>query len=150
MNSAADPGLVETWHSVEYIAKTLSSPMTFKSRAAFAMAIRNVKTLSDAGILIAMGTDSGAMPTRLAGWAEHRELQLMVAAGLTPMQAIVSATAGSAKVIGQEAERGTLEPGKRADFLVLEADPLEHIENTVFIASIWHGGKAVVPITKRP
>ncbi len=147
---AADPKLVATWLDPVWIAKTLASPMTVKNRAAFAMALRNVKTLSDAGIVIAMGTDSGAMPTRLAGWGEHRELQLMVLAGLTPMQAIVSATAGSARVIGQEADRGTLEVGKRADFLILEANPLDRIENTLLIHSIYHDGKAVVPITKRP
>ena len=146
---AVDPKLLATWASEEYIKKTLSSPMTAINRAAFAMAMRNVKTLSDAGIPIAMGTDSGAMPTRLAGWGEHRELQLMVAAGLTPMQAIVNATAGSARVIGQETDRGTLEPGKRADFLVLAADPLDAIANTLTIETVWHGGKAIVPITKR-
>ncbi len=147
---AADPKLLATWTSEEYVTKTLSSPTTAKNRAAFATALRNLKTLSDAGIPVAMGTDSGAMPTRLTGWGEHRELQLMVAAGLTPMQAIVNATAGSARVIGQEADRGTLEPGKRADFLVLAAAPLDSIENTLSIDAIWHGGKAIVPMTKRP
>ena len=53
-------------------------------------------------------------------------------------------------MLGQDADRGTLEPGKRADFLVLEADPLEHIEATLRIESVWHGGKPVVPLTKRP
>ena len=147
---SAGPQLLHLWSNPEYVARTLSQPSTAKNRAAFAMAMRNVKTLSDAGVPIAMGTDSGAMPTRLAGWGEHRELQLLVLAGLTPMQAIVGATALSARVIGQEADRGTLEPGKRADFLVLAADPLERIENTLSIDAIWHGGKAVPPITKRP
>ena len=66
------------------------------------------------------------------------------------MQALVCATAGSARVIGQDADRGTLESGKRADFLVLEANPLDRIDNTLRIEAIWHGGKVVVPATKCP
>ena len=66
------------------------------------------------------------------------------------MPAIVAATAGSARVIGQEKERGTLEPGKRADFMVLTFNPLEQIEGTLRIDTVWHGGKPVLPIFKRP
>ncbi len=127
-----------------------ASPTTPKNRAAFETALKNVKTLHDAGVLVAMGTDSGAMPTRIAGFSEHRELQLLVRAGLSPMQAIVCATAHSAAVIGQADERGTLTPGKRADFLVLEANPLDDIRNTARLASIWHGGKQIVPFAQRP
>ncbi len=112
--------------------------------------MKNVKTLHDAGVFIAMGTDSGAMPTRIAGFSEHRELQLMVRAGLSPMQAIVCATAHSAAVIGQADERGTLTPGKRADFLVLEANPLDDIRNTTRLTAVWHGGKQVMPFAQRP
>ena len=148
--AAVDPDLLDTWLTQEYSNKTLSSPTTAKNRAAFSTAMRNIKILFDAGIPVAMGTDSGAMPTRIAGFGEHRELQLLVKAGLTPMQAIVCATAGSARVIGQEQDRGTLEPGKRADFLVLEANPLDQIDNTLLIATVWHGGKEIVPIVKRP
>ncbi len=146
---AAGPQLLETWRGPEYRQKIFTEPTTAKNKAAFAMGMRNIKTLVDAGVPIAMGTDSGAMPTRLAGWAEHRELQLLVQAGLTPMQALVCATAGSARVLGQDADRGTLEPGKRADFLVLEANPLELIDNTLRLERVWHGGRSVVPLTKR-
>ncbi len=147
---SAGPQLLKTWLGPEYRQKIIADPMTPKNKAAFAMGLRNVKTLADAGVTIAMGTDSGAMPTRLAGWAEHRELQLLVQAGLTPMQALVCATAGSARVLGQDADRGTLEPGKRADFLVLEGNPLDGIEATLRLDTVWHGGRPVVPLTKRP
>ncbi len=148
--AAAGAKLLETWLGPEYAARTLTDPMSHRNREAFAMGQRNLKTLADAGIPIAMGTDSGAMPTRLAGWAEHRELQLLTLAGLTPMQALVSATNGSARVIGQEGDRGTLEPGKRADFMVLTANPLDRIDNTLRIDTVWHGGRPVVPVVRRP
>ena len=93
---------------------------------------------------VAFGTDSGANPSRVPGWAEHRELELMVSAGLTPMQAIVAATRGSAAMLGA-ADRGTVEKGKRADFIVLAADPLEDIRNTRKLVSIWHGGREIQP-----
>ena len=148
--AAVDPGLLASWLSPEYAAKLRASPTTPKNRAAFETAMKNVKTLHDAGVFVAMGTDSGAMPTRIAGFGEHRELQLLVRAGLSPMQAIVCATAHSAAVIGQTDERGTLAPGKRADFLVLEANPLDDIRNTMRLAAVWHGGKQIVPFAQRP
>ena len=147
---AAGPELRDLWLGPEYFRKVVTDPLRDRNKAALATGMRNVKTLADAGVPLAMGTDSGAMPTRLAGWGEHRELQLLVKAGLTPMQALVCATAGSARVLGQDADRGTLEPGKRADFLVLEGNPLENIEATLRIDTVWHGGRPVVPLTKRP
>ena len=113
-----------------------------KVKAAFAMGQKNLKRLEDAGVRVAFGTDSGANPPRIPGWAEHHELELMVRAGLTPMQAIVAATQGSAAVVGS-ADIGTLEAGKRADFLVLAASPLDRITNTRQMLTIWHGGKEV-------
>ncbi len=141
--TAVDPGLLAGWLSPAYAEKIRGGAATPKNRAAFAMAMKNVKTLHAAGVFIAMGTDSGAMPTRVAGFAEHRELQLLVAAGLSPMEALIAATAHSAKVIGQENERGMLTPGKRADFLVLDANPLDEIANTTRLSAVWHGGKLV-------
>ena len=85
------------------------------------------------------------MPTRIPGFAEHRELQLLVAAGLTPMEAIVCATHNAAETIGDSDHRGTLVAGKRADFIVLGANPLEDIHNTTMIEAIWHGGRKVSP-----
>src|SRR5947209_20575184 len=106
--------------------------------------MRTVKALQEAGVHIAVGTASGANPVRIPGWAEHRELELMVQAGLSPMQALVAATRGSAAMLGA-ADRGTLAKGKRADLLVLAGDPLEDIRNTRKLVSIWHGGREVAP-----
>jgi imidazolonepropionase-like amidohydrolase len=93
-------------------------------------------------VKVAFGTDSGAVPTRVQGFAEHRELQLLVHAGLSPMDAIVCATKNSAEVIGAK-DRGTLEIGKKADFLVLDGNPLEDVRNTENIDMIYHDGKRV-------
>jgi imidazolonepropionase-like amidohydrolase len=138
--NAVDPALLATWLSPAYAAKIRDNPNTAKERAALATASLNLMTLHDAGVVISFGTDSGAMPTRVAGFDEHRELQLMVKAGLSPMQAIVAATKTAAETIGDGAHRGTLEAGKRADFLVLKANPLQDIKNTETLEAVWHGG----------
>jgi imidazolonepropionase-like amidohydrolase len=107
------------------------------------VAMRNLKLLSDAGITIAMGTDSGGGPGRFQGYFEHMELEYETKAGLTPMQALVSATSGAAKALSVSKELGTLEKGKQADFLVLSANPLDDIRNTRKIDSVWIGGVRV-------
>jgi len=73
----------------------------------------------------------------------------MVRAGLTPTQALTAATRGSAAVLGVS-DRGTLEAGKRADFLVLAANPLNDIRNTRKIVTVWHGGREVKPRVAAP
>ncbi len=142
---AVDPDVLKKWLSPEYAAKMRADPKTPRNKAAAAIGQQNAKLLHDGGVLLAMGTDSGAMPARIPGWAEHRELQLLVAAGLAPMEALVCATRGSARALGDERNRGTLEAGKRADFLVLPANPLDDIRHTTRLEAVWHGGKRVAP-----
>ncbi len=143
--AAVDPALIAKWKSEDYRTKLAADPRTPKNKAASANGLKNVKLLFDAGVPIAMGTDSGGLMSRIQGFGEHRELQLMVQAGLKPMDAIVAATKTSAGVVGA-ADRGTLEAGKRADFLVLAANPLDDIRNTTKLVAIYHGGNAVKPI----
>ena len=107
------------------------------------IAMRNLKKLSDAGIVIAAGTDSGGGPGRFQGYFEHLELEYETKAGLTPMQALVSATSGAAKALNISKQVGTLEEGKRADFLMLSANPLDDIRNTRAIESVCIGGVRV-------
>ena len=140
---AVDPALLATWRSPEYAAKIANNPNTSKERAALATASKNLMALHDAGVTISFGTDSGALPTRIAGFDEHRELQLMVKAGLSPMEALSAATRTAAETIGDGKNRGTLEAGKRADFLVLSANPVADIRNTEKIEAVWHGGVEV-------
>lgn len=107
------------------------------------VAMHNLKTLEDAGIVIAMGTDSGGGPGRFQGYFEHLELEYETKAGLTPMQALVSATSGAAQAVNISQHAGTLEKGKWADFVVLNANPLDDIRNTRSIDSVWIGGVQV-------
>lgn len=110
-------------------------------RVGLGQAQRNLKTLHDAGIPIAFGTDAG--PTaRFPGYFEHMELQLMVDAGLTPAEALQSATAVAAGCLGLD-DLGTLEPGKQADFLVLGADPLADVQATHSLERVFVGGNEV-------
>jgi len=109
----------------------------------FPIALHNLKALSDAGIDIVMGTDSGGGPGRFQGYFEHLELEYEIKAGLTPMQALVSATSAPAKLLRISDRAGTLEKGKSADFVVLSANPLEDIRNTRKIDSVWIGGVRV-------
>jgi imidazolonepropionase-like amidohydrolase len=105
------------------------------------VAMRNMKKVFDAGIPVAMGTDTGPA-YRFQGYFEHLELEYMVNAGLTPMQTIVASTATAAKAL-KSTDLGTLEPGKWADFLVLGANPLEDIKNTRKLESVWIAGNRV-------
>ena len=139
---AVDPALLQRWRSPLYAKEMQANPNTPRNRAAAATGQRNLKTLFDAGVKIAFGTDSGALPTRIPGFAEHWELQLMVRSGLSPMDALVCATKTSSEVIGAT-DRGTLEIGKLADFVVLDGNPLEDIRNTTRIEMIYHDGKRV-------
>ena len=110
------------------------------ARTVLARAQRNLRLLADGGVTIAMGTDSGTQLGRWQGYFEHVELELMVEAGLTPMQALVAATGSAARVMGLE-ELGALEPGRHADFVVLDADPLADIRNTRRIHAVWIAGR---------
>ena len=132
MEEIRDPALQESVRNSEQ-AQTI--------KIALEQAQRNLKLLSDGGVTIAMGTDSGTQLGRWQGYFEHVELELMVEAGLTPMQALVAATGDSARVMELEDELGTLEPGKWADFVVLNANPLVDIKNTRQIDSVWIAGQ---------
>lgn len=143
-----DPAAIAMVRSPENVEKGRNDPDIAKYRAGLEMAKKNLKTLSDAGVKIAFGTDSG-IPTRFPGYFEHRELQLMVKAGLTPMQAIVAATGTNAEILRGAKQFGTLQPGRRADFLVLDANPLDDIHNTERLSAVWQSGKTVPSVTAK-
>jgi imidazolonepropionase-like amidohydrolase len=104
-------------------------------------AMANLKTLSDQGVPIVFGTDSG-VPTRFMGYFEHMEMKMMEDAGLTPMQIIVSATKNAAEYMGLK-DLGTLTEGHWADFIVLDANPLEKITNMREMSGVYIGGVEV-------
>jgi imidazolonepropionase-like amidohydrolase len=97
---------------------------------------RNLARLTAAGMRIAFGTDGNTF------WAPHVEMEDMVAAGMSPADVLVAATRNAAEVLGLS-DAGTLEAGKRADFVVLTANPLDDITNTRRIADVYLGGERV-------
>ena len=145
---ALSPGLRGHFGDATWRSKTQGDAKQLEtSEKALAQNQKNLKKLYDAGVNIGFGTDSGANPERVPGFAEHRELFLMVQAGLKPMQAITLATRNAAALL-QLTDRGTLAAGKRADFLVLDADPASEISNTQKISAVWENGKQVSgPVT---
>lgn len=146
--SGYDPAAMALVRGPENVEKGRKDPDIAKYRAGLEMAKKNLKTLSDAGVKIGFGTDSG-IPTRFPGYFEHRELQLMVEAGLTPMQAIMAATATNADILGGAKQFGTLQSGRRADFLVLDANPLDDIHNTEKLSAVWQSGKIVPSVSAK-
>jgi imidazolonepropionase-like amidohydrolase len=111
------------------------------AREEWTILARNVAKLNAAGVRIALGTDvGGASAGGLFGWAEHVELEHMVAAGLSPAQAIVAATGTAAAVLGLD-RLGTVAAGKSADFIVLDRSPLQDITMTRRIGRVYIRGQ---------
>ena len=104
----------------------------------FGVQARNLKKLSDAGVRIGFGTDSGVT----VGWTDHEELADMVTAGMTPNQVITAATKTAAEILKMD-QLGTIATGKSADFIVLDANPLDNITNSRKISKVYLRGKEV-------
>jgi imidazolonepropionase-like amidohydrolase len=147
--TGVEPAVASILKSPSFIEKFRANPDLARLQAAFEMARKNLRTLADAGVKIGLGTDSGP-PLRFQGYFEHRELQLMVESGLTPMQAIVAATSSAAEILGSSSQFGTLEPGKQADFLVLDANPLADIHNTEKLSAVYQSGRPVHGLAFQP
>jgi imidazolonepropionase-like amidohydrolase len=111
-------------------------------KAALVVAKRNLKRAADAGLTIAMGTDSGPFPERFQGYFEHLEMEMMVDAGMTPAQVLRAATIDAARTVKVDGV-GELKPGAWADFVALERNPLEDIRHTRSITGVWIAGNAV-------
>jgi imidazolonepropionase-like amidohydrolase len=135
------PNLVKIIASPEYRKKAAADPHMNQYPQVTAIAKKNLKALADAGVRYGMGTDTG-VPGRFQGYFEHVELELMVEAGLTPMQVIVAATKSGAEFLKAK-DLGTLEPSKWADLIVLSANPLIDIKNARTIESVYIAGNKV-------
>lgn len=138
-----DADIVKQLRDPERQAQMRASPawkLGQQYKTALEVAKKNLETVADQGVRIAFGTDTGP-PGRFQGFFEHLELEMMVQAGLTPMQALVSATGDAARCHRRVGEIGTIQAGAFADLLVLGANPLEDIRNTRRIESIWIGGR---------
>jgi len=106
------------------------------AQEAFGIQARNLLRLHEAGVTVAFGTD-GSSP-----WAPHLELEDMVRTGMSSADVIVSATANSATLLGME-DIGTVDVGKKANFIVLNANPLDDITNTRRISAVYLDGEIV-------
>ncbi|HUA86839.1 MAG TPA: amidohydrolase family protein [Bryobacteraceae bacterium] len=133
--------VIKTLRSAAYQKSVRDDPEYDRYPGFFEMAKRNLKTLADAGIPYGTGTDAGP-PGRFPGYSEQRELQLMVDAGLTPMQVIVAATRSGAEFLGAK-DLGTIAQGKWADLLILNRNPVENIGNTEAINAVYIAGNRV-------
>jgi imidazolonepropionase-like amidohydrolase len=143
---AAGPALLAKLEAPGYAAAVLANPDTKQHEQDEATARRNFKAMYDAGVRVASGTDSGASPGRIPGFSEHRELEDLVAAGLTPLQAIADATGSTGELIHMldpSINVGLIKPGFSADLIVLDASPLADIQNTRRIAAIYHHGRLI-------
>ncbi len=101
---------------------------------------RNTAALRKGGVTFGTGTDAGVTGTH-HGWATLRELQLLVAGGLTPMEAITAATANAARALKVDNERGTITPGKLADLILIEGKPYKNISDIEKTKRVFLGGR---------
>ena len=124
-------------------------PAGGSARALAATAAERERQLSEAfsrlvgaGVDIVLGTDAGALPGHFFGYTGHRELEIFVRLGMTPMQAIVAGTSRPAERLGL-GEMGTIAAGKTADFVILDENPLEDIRHTRTISQVYLRGRMV-------
>ncbi len=141
LTTDVDSAQVAAVEDPEAQARVAASRSAALYEEAMGVAMANVKALADAGVTIAMGTDTGPLG-RFQGYFEHHELGVMVEAGLTPEQALLSATRDAAGCIGRP-DLGTLEAGNWADFVVFTADPLADIANSRSRELVFVGGRMV-------
>ena len=137
--ASLEPGTYEMITSEKYKNDTKNSPAYARNENGFKTAMANLKKIFDAGIPVALGTDSGAFPIRTQGFSEHLEMQLLTEAGLTPLQAIMIATKNAADALGLK-DYGVIEKGKVADLLILDGDPSVDIKNTRKISGVYKNG----------
>jgi imidazolonepropionase-like amidohydrolase len=100
---------------------------------------------NQAGVRIIAGTDGPSIGRLLPGFALHRELELLVTSGLSPLQALRAATSTAAEALGREGDLGTIAPAKFADMLIVDADPLKEIQNLRKIHVVIEDGKTYTP-----
>jgi imidazolonepropionase-like amidohydrolase len=137
----ADSEALAELQTPERMSRMASSRSAQLYKQGLEVALGNVASLHAADVPIAMGTDTGP-PARFQGYFEHLELQLMVEAGMSPLDALRSATGVAAQCMGMS-DIGTLEPGNWADFAILDSNPAADILNTRTIQQVYIAGNRV-------
>ena len=140
--SVYEPGAAKASPELAEVLNASGSPDTVARRrmASLARALPIVNALREAGIPIVAGTD-----LVVPGHSIARELELQVRGGFTPMQAIQAATIVAARAMGLDQESGTVEPGKRADLVLLDGDPLANISAVRRVSAVVTRGKMYLP-----
>jgi imidazolonepropionase-like amidohydrolase len=138
---AAKQGEIDRLSDPQFMAEMAASPAAAAYRKALVQAQENLRIAEGSGVPVAFGTDAGP-PGRFPGYFEHIEFYLMKEAGLTPLEILTSATATAAKCLSL-ADVGTLQPGKWADFVVLQENPLADIRATRSIRNVYVAGNRV-------
>ena len=133
---------MSVWDAMLYYAHAVDWPEARKKRAEDLKQGSRVAVIGaiKAGVQIALGTDAGGGAARHGRIA--REAELMVECGLEPRDALIAATSSASKLIGED-ERGTIEKGKIADLVLLDANPLDNISGLRLIAAVFQGGRRV-------
>jgi len=145
-NRSISPQVLQELASPQRAAQLETAPNFARYKPVLATAMANTMREVRAGVPYGMGTDSGPSG-RFGGYFAHWELQLMVQAGLTPLQALTAATGDNAKFIGATS-LGTIAPHKWADLVVLDRDPVADIRNTRTIHAVYIAGRSVPTIWK--
>jgi imidazolonepropionase-like amidohydrolase len=143
---ALDASTVQALSSSKYVQDRAAAPNFSRYPGVLETALQNTRREAAAGVMMGMGTDSGPSG-RFPGYFAHWELELMVKAGLTPLQALTAATGQNARFLAAQ-DLGTLQAGKWADFVVLDRDPTADIRNTRSIHSVYISGESKKTIWK--
>jgi imidazolonepropionase-like amidohydrolase len=131
------PSLSSYWSLIK-----LSPEMTAMLKRTYKRATGRVRAMHQAGVPFLAGTDTPGVPYVFPGFSLHDELALLVAeGGFTPLEALQAATRDPARFLGREKDLGTVESGKLADLVLLDADPLADIQNTTKIAAVVANGR---------
>lgn len=136
----ADPEVIRQLLQPEIQQRYLGAAPDYYMQA-LPLARENMMTLHRAGVPVAMGTDSGP-PGRFQGYFEHMEMEMMQESGMSPLEVLLSATSRAARCMGLE-ELGRLAPGKAADFILLDENPLEDVRNLRSLRSVYIGGQKI-------
>ena len=140
--SSFEPGFPKVAPELKEGLETMGVPPSAEQRAAarFSTELQTVHLLHAAGVPMVAGTDQ-AVP----GYSVDREIELYVKAGFTPMEAIQSATLVAARAMGMEKDSGTIEPGKRADVILVDGNPLENISDIRKVSAVFAAGRMFEP-----
>ena len=138
--------LTQMWDGLvfpEYYLKGRTSELDAEWEAMFELQLKLVGAMHRAGVPIMVGTDTGGAPAQYTGFTVHEELELLVEAGLSPLDALGAATLEPARFLGTDDTSGTIEPGKVADFIALNADPRDDIRHTQQIEAVVVRGRHI-------